>query len=96
MQVERHSFLRAVGRRLRNNYVWILLIQTIAYFGKIVIHPIPVASVDELLQRAAVGPIAGELMLAGGLLYNGACIAIALVTLHLDSRKHRAASTAMG
>jgi len=65
-----------------------------SYFGKIVIHPIPVASVDELLQRAAVGPIPGELMLAGGLLYNGACIAIALGTLHLDRRKHRATSTA--
>jgi hypothetical protein len=29
-------------------------------------------------------------------LYNGACIGIALATLHLDRRKHRAASTAMG
>jgi uncharacterized membrane protein len=88
------SLLRAVGRRLRNNYIWILLIQTVAYVGKIIIHPTPAASVGELLQRAAVGPIPGELMLLGGLLYNGACIAIALTTLHLDRRKHRARSAA--
>jgi uncharacterized membrane protein len=90
------TLLRAVGRRLRNNYIWILLIQTIAYFGKIIIHPTPVAGVDELLQRAAVGPVPGELMVLGGVLYNGACIAIALTTLHLDHLKHRATSKAMG
>jgi uncharacterized membrane protein len=91
------SLLRAVGRRLRNNYIWILLIQTLAYFGKIIIHPFPVESLEQLLQRAAVGPIPGEVMVAGGVLYNGACIAIALTTLHLDRRKHRAtAAAAMG
>jgi uncharacterized membrane protein len=88
------GLLRAVGRRLRNNYIWILLIQTTAYFGKIIIHPAPVASVAELLQRAAVGPVPGEVVVAGGVLYNGACIAIAVTTLHLDRRKHRARSAA--
>ncbi len=88
------TLLRAVGRRLRNNYIWILLIQTIAYFGKIIIHPTPVASFHELMQRAAVGPIPGELMVLGGVLYNGACIGIALTTLYLDSRKHRDTRTA--
>jgi uncharacterized membrane protein len=92
------SLLRAVGRRLRQNYIWILLIQTIAYFGKIIIHPTPVASLDQLWQRAAVGPIPGELMVAGGLLYNSACIAIALTTVYLDRMKHRsgASASAMG
>jgi uncharacterized membrane protein len=91
------GFLRAVGRRLRNNYIWILLIQTIAYFGKIMIHPTPVATIDQLWQRAAVGPIPGELMVAGGLLYDATCIAIALTTLYLDRRKHRSETTpAMG
>src|SRR5262245_46863252 len=36
------SFARAVGRRLRRNYIWILGIQTLAYYGKIAIHPVPV------------------------------------------------------
>jgi uncharacterized membrane protein len=91
------GFLRAVGRRLRNNYIWILMIQTIAYFGKIMIHPTPVATIDQLWPRAAVGPIPGELMVAGGLLYDATCIAIALTTLYLDRRKHRSETTpAMG
>jgi hypothetical protein len=33
-------------------------------------------------------------MVAGGVLYNSTCIAIALTTLHLDRRKHRATSAA--
>jgi uncharacterized membrane protein len=82
------GFLRAVGRRLRRNYIWILMIQTIAYFGKIIIHPTPVASIDELWERAAVGPIPGELMVLGGLLYNSACIGVALATMYLDRMKH--------
>ena len=53
-------------------------------------------AIARLLQRAAVGPIPGELMVLGGMLYNGACIGIALTTPYLDRRKHRAASTAMG
>ena len=92
------GFLRAVGRRLRHNYIWILMIQTIAYFGKITIHPGPVESVAELIERAAVGPIPGELMILGGVLYNGSCMAIAASTYYLDRRKHRTGqiSSAMG
>lgn len=92
------SYWRAVGRRLRQNYIWILLIQTIAYFGKIIIHPTPVESLAEIWQRAAVGPIPGELIVAAGLLYNGAAIALALTTVHLDRLKHRSdqSPTSMG
>ncbi len=92
------SFLRAVGRRLRRNYVWILLIQTVAYCGKIIIHPTPVASLSELVERAAIGPVPGEFTLLCGLLYNAAWIGIALVTLQIDKASHRDSreTTAMG
>ena len=33
------SYLRAIGRRLRSNYAYILAIQALAYFGKLAIHP---------------------------------------------------------
>ena len=92
------SFFRAVGRRLRNNYIWILLIQTAAYFGKITIHPTPVGGIGELLDRATIGPIPGAVLLMFLLIYNGIGIGVALSTLYLDQRKHGSekGKTAMG
>jgi uncharacterized membrane protein len=92
------TLARAIGRRLRRNYIWILGIQTLAYYGKIAIHPGPVSSLSELVQRASLGPIPGELMLLGGVLFSGAWVAFALVTLFLDRAKHRTRSegVAMG
>ncbi len=92
------GFWRALGRRLRRNYVWILLIQTVAYVSKIIIHPTPATSFAELLDRAAIGPIPGALVLACGILYNLAWIGTALVTLRLDQAAHasRHDTTAMG
>src|SRR6478736_4628692 len=50
--VPRHhiSFVRAAGRRLRRNYVWIFAIQAIAYYGKIAIHPTPAATLAEIFR----------------------------------------------
>jgi uncharacterized membrane protein len=92
------SLARAIGRRLRRTYMWILGIQALAYFGKIAIHPVPISSFAELVQRAAVGPIPGEWMLIGGLLFNGSWIIFAIVTLYLDrtQRAPGAARVAMG
>ena len=50
------SFARAIGRRLRRTYAWIFLIQAVAYYGKLAIHPTPLASLAELWERAAIGP----------------------------------------
>jgi uncharacterized membrane protein len=91
------SFFRAAGRRLRRNYVWILAVQVIAYYGKIAIHPTPAATFTEFLDRAAVGPIPGWIVVIIGLIYNFGWIAFALGTMWLDQRKHGAgAAVAMG
>src|SRR6202140_5284018 len=45
------SYAEAVGRRLRNNYCWIFAIQVIAYVGKLLVHPAPVASLQEFWMR---------------------------------------------
>jgi uncharacterized membrane protein len=92
------SGIRAAGRRLRRNYLWILAIQDIAYYGKVAIHPTPIASWADLWDRTAVGPIRGEVMIVAGILYTGGWIAFALVTLYLDRQRHRTTSstTAMG
>jgi len=55
------TYVEAVGRRLRNNYCWIFTIQVTAYVGKLLIHPAPVASLQEFWMRAAIGPIPGRI-----------------------------------
>ena len=92
------SFIRAVGRRLRRTYGWILAIQALAYFGKIAIHPAPMTNLSDIWKRMDVGPIPGEVMMLGGVVFYGGCMAIALVTFLLDRRKHseRVAPVSMG
>lgn len=88
----------ALGRRIRRNYLWILIIQTVAYLGKLVVHPTAIASLDDLWQRAAVGPIPGQLMLALGVVYIATWAGIAFISYRADRARHGRAvdSTAMG
>jgi len=89
------SFVRAAGRRLRRNYVWILAVQVIAYYGKIAIHPTPAATLAEFADRAAVGPIPGWVVLMIGFVYNFGWLAFALGTMWLDQHKHGAKGDAV-
>jgi uncharacterized membrane protein len=82
------SFMRALGRRLRN-YVWILAIQTLAYYGKITVHPAEPSSFAEFVERAEVGPIPGEWMIVAGVLYNFTWVGLAIWTWSLDARRFR-------
>ena len=54
------SYWRAIGRRLRSNYAYILAIQALAYYGKLAIHPLPAGTWSTFLaarrDRAAAGP----------------------------------------
>ncbi|KRW95264.1 DUF2270 domain-containing protein [Paracoccus sp. PXZ] len=85
-----HVSLRtAIGRRIRRNYFWILLIQTAAYLGKLVVHPAALQSFGELLERAAIGPIPGWLVLGLGLLYCASWGVIALWSLRDDRQRAR-------
>ncbi|WP_322865907.1 DUF2270 domain-containing protein [Aquicoccus sp. G2-2] len=63
------SFTRALGRRIRRSYFWILLIQSLSYAGKLAVHPTPMTSWNDVVVRADVGPLPGEVMIACGLLY---------------------------
>ena len=53
------SYWRAIGRRLRSNYAYILVIQAIAYYGKLAIHPVP-AGIWRDLPRAGRGRAAAR------------------------------------
>ncbi len=60
------SQLRSIGRRLRKNYAYILAVQAVAYYGKLAIHPTAVSSWGQFLDRAAIGPIPGLLVVLAG------------------------------
>jgi uncharacterized membrane protein len=92
------SFARAIGRRLRRTYIWIFVIQAVAYYGKLAIHPEPLTTLAEVWDRAAVGPIPGGLVVAAGVLFHGGWAVFALVTLRIEiaSRRERRSLIAMG
>lgn len=78
------SFARAIGRRLRRTYAWIFVIQAISYYGKLAIHPTPLVTLAELWERAAVGPIPGEWVVAAGVLFHGSWAVFAIATQRIE------------
>lgn len=77
----------AVARRVRANYLWILLIQTLAYAGKLVVHPVAVPSFSEFVNRADIGPLPGEVVLIAGAVYISVGIALVVWVNGVDRRR---------
>jgi uncharacterized membrane protein len=82
------GFWRSMGRRLRRNYMWIFFFQAVSYYGKIIIHPTPVSSIEEFFARMAVGPFSGVSIFLIGVAFHSAWITLAIWTDILDRRKH--------
>jgi len=83
------SFLRAMGRRLRKNYSYILTVQAVAYIGKLLIHPGPLNNFSEFFERAAVGAIPGEAVILAGMVFHCSWIVLALATFMIERRYRR-------
>ena len=92
------SMAVAIGRRVRRSYFWILLIQSGAYIGKLLVHPAPLTKASQLIDRAAIGPVGGQYVLGLGALYCVTWGTIALLSWNDDKRraKTRSASSGMG
>lgn len=76
------SFGEAFGRRLRRNYGWIFIVLAACWITKISIHPTPVRDIFEIFDRAAIYHIVpGWIVIAVGVLFNGALLIIAFATL---------------
>ncbi|MDF0602466.1 DUF2270 domain-containing protein [Psychromarinibacter sp. C21-152] len=88
----------ALGRRIRRNYFWILLIQTSAYIGKLVVHPEPLTELAQLPVRASIGPVNGWYILGLGVLYCLSWGTAAALSWRDDARRarQRADRTSMG
>ena len=92
------SFARAIGRRLRRTYGWIFAIQAISYYGKLAIHPIPLVGIQDIWERAAIGPVPGWLVVLAGAAFHGSWAVFAIVTYRYEivSRQQRGSLIAMG
>ncbi|MEM5518741.1 DUF2270 domain-containing protein [Henriciella sp. AS95] len=82
----RISLPRALGQRLRRNYLWVFIIQYASYIAKLWIHPIEAVGVDQMFQRAHIGPAPGQLTLALGTLLLMSFIALTLWTWRAEKR----------
>jgi uncharacterized membrane protein len=92
------SFFTALGRRIRRNYLWILIIQTAAYLGKLAVHPDAITGIDDLWVRASVGPIPGQFMISLGIIYIAIWSGIAVISYRADAvrRSRQVENLAMG
>jgi uncharacterized membrane protein len=75
------SMWEAFGRRLRRNYLWIFIILGLSWLAKIWLFPEPPATLTDFMERAAVGTIPGEFMIALGIVYYLLLVAVAIVTV---------------
>lgn len=77
------TLLEALGRRYRRNYAPIFLILAFSWILKVWVHPDAGPSLEMFLERSAVGPIPGWLMILFGIIFNGALLALGLFTTEL-------------
>jgi len=75
------SMWEAFGRRLRRNYLWIFLILFVSWMGKSYLFPQPALHVQEFIQRGAIGPINGVVIIALGIVYHIFLLLIAIGTV---------------
>ncbi len=74
------SRLEAVGRRLRNNYLAIFFILFGGVLLKLQLHPTEAESLAELIDRAAIGPAPGSVVLGANVAFLGLLVLIVLIT----------------
>ena len=75
------SMWEAFGRRLRRNYYWIFLILGASWSAKIWLFPAAPADFAEFVNRSAVGPISGQIMIALGFGFYTFLTLVALATI---------------
>lgn len=82
----------ALAWRYRRNYVWLFLILALAWVTKALLHPMPVRSWVDFVDRWTVGPIPGAALLVFALAYNLALAIVGFTPPHL----HRATEEVLG
>jgi uncharacterized membrane protein len=77
------SIWEAFGRRLRRNYAWIFLILYAAWVAKIWLFPKPASGLEEFIERSAVGPVSGEIMILLGFGLYAFLLIVGVATINM-------------
>ena len=75
------SIWEALGRRFRRNYMWIFLILALAWGARVWLQPTVAESWAEFVDRAAIGSVSGQVVIAAGLVFNTALLLVGVLTL---------------
>lgn len=75
------SMWEALGRRLRRNYLWIFIVLLASWVAKIWLFPQQAVTFSEMVERAAVGPISGAIIIGLGVLFYMALVSTAILTI---------------
>lgn len=75
------SMWEAFGRRLRRNYLWIYLILFISWMGKSYLFPDPAINIAQFIERGAIGPLPGSVVITLGIAYHVFLLLVALGTI---------------
>ena len=78
------SIWEALGRRFRRNYMWIYVILAMAWVAKSALFPAPLTLWSEFVERSAIGPIPGEIVIMAGVLFLILVFAVGLGTVGLQ------------
>jgi uncharacterized membrane protein len=68
----------AAGRRLRRNYQWIYAILLGSWLMELSSYPTTTDSFPEMVSRASIGPMSGQLVFAGMMVFYGALAALGI------------------
>lgn len=77
------SVWEALGRRLRRNYLWIYAIVGLSWLANLWLMPAPVDDLPHFIERAALGGLAGELVIGLVAAYFILLGILAILTLNL-------------
>jgi uncharacterized membrane protein/uncharacterized protein YaaQ len=78
------SLWEAIGRRLRRNYLWIYLVLALAWLGKLWLTPTAALSLADVILRARVGEIPGQIIWTISLVFYLGLIILSIATIGLQ------------
>ncbi len=78
------SNAEAIGRRLRRNYLWVYATLLVAWLSNLILSPYVATTSQEILARAAVGPIAGFFIFMYVFCFLAGLVVLSVATLGLQ------------